>query len=108
MITDDGEFLVILSLHTFDSALRIYRRRDHLGDPMRKGPDHGVFIRDVPLKDIWPPSKLSGLQIITDESPQWFVGGTFEFSSDCRTLIHKTRCGNTVRINLPDGSGSDS
>ena len=108
LITDDGEFLIVLNVYVFDSALRIYRRRDHLGDPRREGPDHGVFIRDIPLREIWPASKFSDLQIITDGSPQWFAGGTFEFSNDCRTLIHKTRWGNIVRINLQDGSVSKS
>lgn len=106
LITDDGEFLIVLNVHATDSALRIYRRRDHIGDPVREGPDHGVFIRDIGLREIWPADKLSGVQVVTDETPQWFAGGTFEFSIDCRLLIHKTRWGNTVRINLQDGSAS--
>ena len=43
LITNDGEFLVIFGSGIIDGALRIYRRRDHLGDPMRKGADHGVL-----------------------------------------------------------------
>jgi hypothetical protein len=104
LITDDGEFLIVLN--ATDSALRIYRRRDHPGDPVREGPDHGVFIKDITLREIWPADKLPNVQIVTDETPQWFAGGTFEFSPDCRLLIHKTRWGNTVRINLQDGSVS--
>ena len=104
LITDDGEFLIVLNVS--ESAMRVYRRRDHPGDPMKEGPDRGVLIKDIPLREIWPPDKFVGLQIATDETPQWFAGGTFEFSSDCRLLIHKTRWGNTVRINLPDGSVS--
>ena len=73
---------------------------------MREGPDHGVFIKDITLKEIWPADKVSDVQVVTDETPQWFAGGTFEFSPDCRLLIHKTRWGSTVRINLPDGSVS--
>jgi hypothetical protein len=46
------------------------------------------------------------VQIVTDETQQWFAGGTFEFSRDCRLLIHKTRWRSTVRINLQDGSVS--
>lgn len=108
LITDDGEFLVLLNVPAIDSfsAMRIYRRRDHRGDPVGEGPDHGVFIKDIALKEMWPASVLSGVQMATDETPQWFAGGTFEFSPDCRTLIHKTRWGNTVRINLSDGSVS--
>lgn len=104
LVTDDGEFLVVLDLS--GSAMRIYRRRDHPGDPVREGPDHGIFIRDIALREIWPEDKFAGVQIATDETPQWFAGGTFDFSSDCRLLIHKTRLGDTVRINLPDGSVS--
>jgi hypothetical protein len=104
LVTNDGEFLIILNLYAADSALRIYRRRDHLGNKLREGPDHGVFIKDVALKDILPPDKLRGVQVMTDASPQWFAGGTFDFSADSRTLIHKTRWGNTARINLEDGT----
>jgi hypothetical protein len=108
LISDDGEFLVLLHMGaTLDDTpvLQIYRRRDHLGDPVRKGPDHGIFIKAIALKQIWPQSKL-GATALTDGTPEWFAGGTFDFSSDYRTLIHKTRWGNTVTINLEDGSVS--
>src|SRR5437660_4779928 len=50
LITDDGEFLIVLHLHTADfDALQIYRRRDHIGDPARRGLDHGVFIKNITL-----------------------------------------------------------
>jgi hypothetical protein len=108
LITDDGEFLIVLNEYATDSALRIYRRRDHLGDPVREAPDHGVFIKSIALREIWPAHKLPNVQIVTDESPQWFAGGTFEFSRYCRLLIHKTRWGNTVLIiygmDLPQGT----
>ena len=109
LITDDGEFLILLQTGpTFgddSTVLRIYRRRDHLGDPLREGPDHGVFIKDIVLKEIWTPDRLAANpRFWTDSTPQWFAGGTFEFSSDYRQLIHKTRWGNTVRINLADGA----
>lgn len=106
LITDDGEFLILLNVPAVDSALRIYRRRDHNGDPVREGPDHGVFIKGITLREIWPPDQFSTVDIVTDETPQWFAGGTFQFSPDCRLLIHRTRWGNTVRINLSDGSVS--
>ncbi len=109
LITDDGEFLVVFDVDTLNPGLWIYRRRDHTGDPVREGPDHGVFIRDVPLRELWPADKLvgPGIHIWTDETRRWFVGGTFEFSADCRQLIHKTRWGNTTRIHLADGSVSE-
>jgi hypothetical protein len=111
LITDDGEFLVILREHaagSSDPALRIYRRRDHAGDPAREGPDHGIFIKDITLGEIWPPDKFPGALIITDHTPLWFAGGIFEFSADSRVLIHKTPWGNSVRISLIDGSVSRS
>lgn len=107
LVSDDGEFLVLLNEGTIifgDPALRIYRRRDHPGDPVREGPDRGVFIRDIPLREIWPEARLPGHELVTDETPQWFAGGTFDFSENSRVLIHKTRWGNTVRIGLLDGS----
>lgn len=109
LITDDGEFLILLHVGpTFSgdtAVLQIYRRRDHPGDPIREGPDHGVFIKEIALKEIWTPDKLAAMpNFWTSETPEWFAGGTFEFSSDYRQLIHKTRWGNTIRINLADGS----
>jgi hypothetical protein len=111
LITDDGEFLILLhvgpTLSGEHAVLQIYRRRDHLGDPVREGPDHGVFIKSIALKQIWPSDKLAdNTAAWDDETPQWFAGGTFEFSEDSRQLAHKTRWGNTVRINLEDGSVS--
>ena len=112
LITDDGEFLILLHVgpvFSGDAAvLQIYRRRDHLDDPIREGPDQGVFIKEIALNKIWMPDRIAANPVIwTDESPEWFAGGTFEFSPDYRQLIHKTRWGNTVRINLADGSLSD-
>ena len=68
--------------------------------------DFVLTIKDIALREIWPADKLPNAQWATGETPQWFAGGAFEFSPDCRQLIHKTRWGNTVRINLPDGSVS--
>lgn len=112
LISDDGEFLIIVHVGpTFSgdaAVLRIYRRRDHLGDPIREGPDHGVFIKEITLSKVWPPNGLAAIPLMwTDHTPEWFSGGTFDFSSDNRQLIHKTRWGNTVHINLADGSLAD-
>lgn len=43
LITDDGEFLIVLNVHATDSALRIYRR-DHLDDQ----PSLPGFITEMP------------------------------------------------------------
>ena len=104
LITDDGEFIILLNEESpFDPGLQIYRRRDHLGDPMREGPDQGVFIRTVNWRELWPKGIVPD-QAQYDSSPQWFSGGTFEFSQNNEVLVHRTRWGNTVRIHLADGS----
>ena len=108
VITDDGEFLVLMQtgpvLGSAKAVLRIYRRRDHPGGPIRQGPDHGVFIKDIALTDLWPQERASALRVWNDETPQWFVGGSFEFSADYREMIITTRWGNAVHIRLDDGS----
>lgn len=106
LITNDGEFLVIFAGRFVDGALRIYRRRDHPGNPRIEGEDHGVFIREVSLKELWPANAYDRWrsQSFTDESPQWFAGGSFVFNQDSRQLIYKTQWGNTARIQLADGS----
>lgn len=109
LISDDGEFLVLLRTGpTFgsDAAIRIYRRRDHTGDPVKEGPDHGVLIREIPINEIWPKEKLEESSSWNDHTPEWFAGGTFEFSSDFRQLIHTTRWGTIVHVDLPAGSVS--
>lgn len=105
LITNDGEFLVIFGGFAH-GALRVYRRRDHLGDSRREGKDHGVFIREISLKELWPAEAYDHWrsQLFTDESPQWFAGGTFAFSNDSRQLIYKTQWGNTARVQLVDGA----
>ena len=103
LITNDGKFLVLLGTEGFsgdDSVIRIYRKNDNYGSATR---DASVVVKDIALKKIWPPEKLASVQVQTDESPLWFADGSFEFSSDCSQLIHKTRWGNTVSIKLENG-----
>lgn len=108
LITDDGEFLVVIGAHDAPTfALRLYRRREHTGQlTVAEGPDYGVLVRNISLSEIWPADKLREAAITTDATPQWFSGGTFEFSPDNRALIHKTRWGNIVSVNLQNGSVS--
>ncbi len=108
LITDDGEFLVLMGRLTDSWALQIYRRRDHPGEPAKKGPDHGVFIKTIPLKALWPRDKYDEWEhaIHTDESPEWFAQGSFNFSPESRQLIHKTQWGTTARILLMTGAVS--
>lgn len=105
LVTDDAEFLIFVGSGFGPGALTIYRRRDHPGRPFGgSGPDHGVLVRKIPLTDLWPPERIP--TVMTDESPQWFAGGTFRFSSDNRMLIYKTQWGNTLEIKLATGIAS--
>jgi|HubBroStandDraft_4_1064222.scaffolds.fasta_scaffold71198_1 hypothetical protein len=69
LVTDDGEFLILLG--GLNSAMRIYRRPEqgHSGLP----------VRDIALKEISPPEKLQERSFITDETSDWFEGSTFDF-----------------------------
>jgi hypothetical protein len=107
VIADNGEFLILLRvgmvLFSSDAVLQIYRW-DHQYSA-QKPQEHSIFVKDINLKEIWPPDKVAAnTGFWTDETPEWFAGGTFDFSPDCRQLIHKTRWGNTVSIKLEDGS----
>jgi len=69
------EFLILVHTGpTFSggaAVLRIYRRRDHPGDPIREGPDHGNFIREIALKEIRTPDKVAAMSSIwTDHTPE--------------------------------------
>ena len=105
LITDNGEYLVVLNQYAIEfaaPALRIYRRERHSPDLTTRVDDSGVLVKDIYVAEIWPPGHLP--RLVSDGTPQWFADGTFEFSPDNQSLIHKTRWGNTVRINLSDGS----
>lgn len=113
LITNDGEFLILLMnrddlagiVFPDREALRIYRRRDHIGDPIRDGPDHGVFIKAISFKEILPPNRfIKSKQLFSDESPRWFVGSSFDFSADNRQVIYKHGREDGIHINLEDGS----
>jgi len=79
LVTDDGEFLVLIGDFFGPVALSIYRRRDHPGLPFGgPGPDHSVLIRQIPLLDLWPPEHIP--RMINDHTPLWFASGTFVFS----------------------------
>jgi hypothetical protein len=107
LITDDGEFLILLNRATIVppdlEALQIYRRRDHPGDRIREGSDHpGVLVRTILFKEIWPTRRFENDQRATDHSPQWFVGSSFEFSADNQYLLYKAGPDDTIHIRLKD------
>jgi len=102
LVTDDGEYLIFVgSGYIGTAALSIYHRRDHPGQPVGAGPDHGVLVREIPLRDLWPQERIP--DNITDHTPQWFASGTFSFLPDNQTLVHRTRWGTTFLISLATG-----
>lgn len=104
LVTDDARFLILLATGpAFHTALRIYQRGSESGSRMRDGTVKGVLIRSIALEELWPAGKIDPTYLWTDETPEWFAGGSFDFAPGDLQLIHKTRWGNTVRINLQDG-----
>lgn len=102
LVTDDGEYLVLLGPSIGPAALSIYRRLDHPGRPLGgPGPDHGVLVRQISLSDIWPQHQAP--RMFFDSTPQWYANGTFAFSPNQRTLILTTRSGRKVKIDLKTG-----
>jgi len=103
LVTDDAQFLILLATGpVFNSALRVYRKGDS-SDRMQDGTVKGVLVRDIKLEELWPATKIDPSRLWTDHTPEWFAGGSFDFAPGNLQLIHKTRWGSTVRINLPDG-----
>jgi hypothetical protein len=101
-ISDDGEVLVFISVtppisETIE-VMRIYRKDEN----------HATMLKAYQLKDIWPPEEIKAHKILNfnDGRPLWFEKGSFGFSSDNRQFIYKTPWGETVSINLMNGSAS--
>jgi hypothetical protein len=104
LVTDDGQFLILLATGAvFDSALRVYRKGDYSSERMQDGTVKGVLVRDIKLEELWPATKIDRSRPWMDNTPEWFAGGSFDFAPGNAQLIHETRWGSTVRINLPDG-----
>jgi hypothetical protein len=90
LVTDDGEFLILLNREPSGmfspdrEALQIYRRRDHIGDPIRDGPDHGVFIKAISFKEILPPDRFKPINSLAVRVPS----GLWEAASTSpRTIV---------------------
>jgi hypothetical protein len=104
LVTDDAQFLILLATGpAFNSALRVYRKGDYSSDRTQDGTVKGVLVRDIKLEELWPATKIDRSGLWTDHTPEWFAGGSFDFTPGNLQLIHKTRWGSTVRIYLPDG-----
>ena len=103
LVTDDGEYLLLLQSYTFKGAILLFHRHDHRSSPRVEGAyNSGVLVREVPVDEIMPPAASVLGRTITDHTPQWYSHGTFSFSPDSRTLIYKKDTG-TVRIELATG-----
>ena len=102
LVTDDGEYLVLIGDQIGPAALTIYRRRDHPGQPFRgPGPDHGIFVRQISWSELWPTEHFP--HNMNDHTSKWFAGGRFTFSKDDRTLIYEASDGKKVEVDLLTG-----
>jgi hypothetical protein len=101
LVTDDARFLILLRTgDAFGAVLRIYRKGDS-SIRMEDGSIKGVLVREIKLDELWPEGKIESFW--SDHTPEWFAGGSFDFPEDNLHLVHKTRWGTTVRIDLQDG-----
>jgi hypothetical protein len=107
LVTNDAEFLVLLENSPARIAMRIYRRREHPGQPLiDKAPDHGVLIRAVPLNEIQPAASSPLQMTFTDHTPQWYSHGDWTFTTDNKTLVFRGKTFGTVHIDLATGAVS--
>jgi hypothetical protein len=70
----------------------------------KETPRQGRLVAGIPLKKLNTP--LLEQPCCTDDSPNWFAGGSFDFSPDDRQLNYVNQYGNAVRVDLSDGSVS--
>ena len=108
LITNDVEFMVLLHVGAVfspeDVVLQVLRW-DHHWNPNELTGYHGMLVKEIHLREVWSPLEIANnTGVWTDESLEWFSGGTFEFSSDCHYLTHKPRWGSTVQVSLEGGS----
>jgi hypothetical protein len=107
LVTNDAEFLILLESSPSRIAMRIYRRREHPGQPLiDKAPDHGVLIRAVPLNEIQPAASSPLQMTFTDHTPQWYSHGDWTFTTDNKTLVFRGKTFGTVHIDLATGAVS--
>jgi hypothetical protein len=102
LVTEDGEYLILVGGEIGGQALTIYRRRDHPGQPFGgPGPDHGVLIKQISWSQLFPSETAPVM--FTDETPQWYAGGHFVFSPDNQKLIYTTPNGKILHVSLSTG-----
>jgi hypothetical protein len=99
LVTNDGKYMLILNTTLWVEpqlgVLRIYRR--HRPGVHARDVNDGILVRTITLKEIWPADRFAVAETL------WWENGQFDLSTDSRTLIHITRWGNIVRINLRNG-----
>jgi hypothetical protein len=103
LVTDDGEYLLLLQSYALKGAILLFRRRDHPGEPrVDRSYNLGVLVREIPVDEVDPPPTTVLGRTMTDHTPQWYSHGTFSFSLDNRTLLYNKGSG-SVQIDLATG-----
>lgn len=96
IISDDGQTLVLINVaapFANSTVLSIYQE-----DRLR-----GRFVRTYTLENLWPAKKIDPKLTDFGYTPQWFAGGKFSFSADCKDLLYRTPWGTSVTIRFLDG-----
>ncbi len=100
MISNDGETIVLVHLGPpwpKVPTLTIFREKDYRGE----------LVKTLPLSDLWTTKQIdpegTGNFTATDATPEWFAGGSLNFSVDSRELVYRSRWNDVVRIDLHDG-----
>lgn len=107
-LLNGAEYLVLLNdtdgVNPRNIAMLVYRAPSRT-EPNRAVWGRGVLVRQLTARDIWPGHKFTD-ETVTDGTPSWFEGGTFEWGKDNHSLLYKTRWGDDIHIDLNTGSVS--
>jgi hypothetical protein len=106
LISNTGQYLVLLRLApAFPNSppvLEIYHRE------FSAGVLKTVSVRQISITDLWTPREIDPegdeFHIQTGATPQWFSGGSLNFSADDENLIYRTQWNDVLIIRLADGS----
>jgi len=76
LVTDDGEYLLLLQSYALKGAILLFRRRDHPGQPrVDRSYNSGVFVREIPVDEVDPsPTTVLG-RTMTDHRLSLFSVG---------------------------------
>lgn len=101
LVSSDGQSLVLVGITAAvpgSPILKIYRKKEF----------EGSLVRSLQITDLWTAKEVDhdgkGIFIVTDATPNWFVGGFLTFSPDDQTLIYRTQWNDRVSIRLADGA----